>query len=149
MKVLLVLAPGYPRLPLPGVEGIRRTYPQSFSIPLSPLEILFFTHSILLLLKCYGRHTQSRKRLKVPVVNSDLERSRSWLLFRPRRSLSLYAQGASNCTSQSFLERSSARWGRGHGQVNVHACIGKSQAVPGALQGAAQLTIDDGDTLIE
>lgn len=34
--------------------------------------------------------------------NSDLERSRSWLLFRPRRSLD--AQGASNCTSQSFLE---------------------------------------------
>ena len=101
MKVLLVLAPGYLRLPLPGVEGIRRTYPQSFSIPLSPLAIWFLTHYILLLLKCYGRHTQSRKRLKVSVVNSDLERSRSWLLFRPRRSLD--AQGASNCTSQSFL----------------------------------------------
>lgn len=34
-------------------------------------------------------------------------------------------------------------------RITLKRTIGKSQAVPGALQGAAQLTIDDGDTLIE
>lgn len=38
---------------------------------------------------------------------------------------------------------------RARSWTSEHACIGKSQAVPGALQGAAQLTIDDGDMFLE